>query len=336
MNRLLIILFILLSAIWLGIQIHLDPGYLLISYQKWTLEMPLWLAGFILLLLICAISFIVHFFKSGHQIMSRSHAWWQKHNMNRLESRSWQTYLDAENHFATGFYEEARETLLPLMIKLENPAILNLLTKIAIKLKDHDGLLQLKTKLCTPLIEITLTKWDLSRCANDHGLAALQKHWHRIASKLRKDPFLIAHYAKALAKLKANEDAIKLLQTSLRHKYDATLIDAYGLIIGNFPEKQLRFAEKFLKAHPHDADLGLCLGRLCKQLQFWGKAKDYLEHAIALNHNPAAYLELSHVLEQVSTPNQNLDPVDKSSSHQDLSHVVRLLQGAVVAEKPVP
>lgn len=44
MIKKMIILFIALAvAIWIGVRISVDPGYVLISYSVWTLEMPLWL-----------------------------------------------------------------------------------------------------------------------------------------------------------------------------------------------------------------------------------------------------------------------------------------------------
>lgn len=49
----IIFLICFLSALWLGIKLADDPGYVLIAYQHWTVEMPLWLflIGLILFLL---------------------------------------------------------------------------------------------------------------------------------------------------------------------------------------------------------------------------------------------------------------------------------------------
>lgn len=44
MRHFLFYLLILVIAVWLGITIAYDPGYLLLSYRDWTMEMPLWFA----------------------------------------------------------------------------------------------------------------------------------------------------------------------------------------------------------------------------------------------------------------------------------------------------
>lgn len=51
MKRLLLILIVLLISIWLGAGIAADPGYVLVAYKKWTMELPLWFAFVLLLVL---------------------------------------------------------------------------------------------------------------------------------------------------------------------------------------------------------------------------------------------------------------------------------------------
>ena len=50
MKRFIFYLFLLLAAVWLGLKIKADPGYALFAYQHWTVEMPLWFAGFLIFL----------------------------------------------------------------------------------------------------------------------------------------------------------------------------------------------------------------------------------------------------------------------------------------------
>lgn len=59
MKRLILFFLFLLAAVWLGVQLAQDPGYLLIAYRKWTIEMPLWftLVALITLLLLAYILF---------------------------------------------------------------------------------------------------------------------------------------------------------------------------------------------------------------------------------------------------------------------------------------
>lgn len=44
MWRLIIILLILVSSVWFGLEVVRHPGYLLLVYQPWMVQMPVWLA----------------------------------------------------------------------------------------------------------------------------------------------------------------------------------------------------------------------------------------------------------------------------------------------------
>lgn len=44
MRRLILLLLVLIVAVWVGLKIAQDPGYVLISYHHYTIEMPLWTA----------------------------------------------------------------------------------------------------------------------------------------------------------------------------------------------------------------------------------------------------------------------------------------------------
>lgn len=44
MRRLIIILLFLIASVWIGLEVVRHPGFLLVVYQPWTIEMPLWFA----------------------------------------------------------------------------------------------------------------------------------------------------------------------------------------------------------------------------------------------------------------------------------------------------
>lgn len=77
MRYLLLIFLVLLSAIWLGIWMSQDPGYVLISYNHWTAETSLWIGIAILF-----ISFLLFYIllRIGSRISSfpESFARWQR------------------------------------------------------------------------------------------------------------------------------------------------------------------------------------------------------------------------------------------------------------------
>jgi HemY protein len=56
MLLLLIILLILIASVWLGLLIIWHPGYLLLVYQPWMMQMPLWFA------LLCVLVFLFLFY----------------------------------------------------------------------------------------------------------------------------------------------------------------------------------------------------------------------------------------------------------------------------------
>jgi HemY protein len=48
-------------------------------------------------------------------------------------------------------------------------------------------------------------------------------------------------------------------------------------------------------AHPNDAALLTALGRMCVRLRLWGKARPYLERALAIEPNATAWEALGDV-----------------------------------------
>src|SRR3990167_10026769 len=55
MQRLLVILLVLIASVFLSVYLTLRPGYLLVSFEPWVVQMPLWFAMLALLtfLMLC-------------------------------------------------------------------------------------------------------------------------------------------------------------------------------------------------------------------------------------------------------------------------------------------
>jgi HemY protein len=51
MRRLIIILLFLIVSVWLGVEVVRHPGYMLLVYQPWMVQMPLWFAALSLLII---------------------------------------------------------------------------------------------------------------------------------------------------------------------------------------------------------------------------------------------------------------------------------------------
>ena len=44
MRGLIIFLVLLVASVWLGMEVGRHPGYLLVVYQPWMVQMPIWFA----------------------------------------------------------------------------------------------------------------------------------------------------------------------------------------------------------------------------------------------------------------------------------------------------
>ena len=56
MIRTTLIFLLLLGSVWLGVQLHNEPGYVLVALNHWTVEVTVWTA----LVTIMALFFILH------------------------------------------------------------------------------------------------------------------------------------------------------------------------------------------------------------------------------------------------------------------------------------
>ena len=98
-----------------------------------------------------------------------------------------------------------------------------------------------------------------------------------------------------------------LLIKALNHQWHPQLVRQYGELKSPTPEKQLIQGEKWLQKHRDDPDLLLALGLICRRLSFWGKARDYLSSAVALQPSTQAYLCLAEVLEKTGDSDASVD-----------------------------
>ena len=110
---------------------------------------------------------------------------------------------------------------------------------------------------------------------------------------------MIAVYANSLSRVGAPEKQQALLIKALNHQWNPQLVVQFGELQSATPEKQLIQGEKWLQKHRDDPDLLLALGLICQRLSFWGKARDYLSAAVALQPSTQTYIALAEVLEKV-------------------------------------
>lgn len=64
MYRLIFLLMVLIASVWAGIKISDDPGFLIFGMRDWSVEMPLWAAVVMVLIILLVLHFIHRFFAS--------------------------------------------------------------------------------------------------------------------------------------------------------------------------------------------------------------------------------------------------------------------------------
>lgn len=82
MQRFIWILLVLVLSVWLGIQIAADPGYALFYYRHWSVEMPLWFAIVVLILILFVLYCVLRFFDGISSSIYRIKNWlrWRRKN----------------------------------------------------------------------------------------------------------------------------------------------------------------------------------------------------------------------------------------------------------------
>jgi HemY protein len=110
MRRFILILLIFILSVFLGLKIAKDPGFAFFSYQQWSVEMPLWFAGLLLVILF----FIVYLFIRVIDSVDFSVYRWKNWRYWRRKNKSYSTtnrglleliegdWRVAENHLLSG------------------------------------------------------------------------------------------------------------------------------------------------------------------------------------------------------------------------------------------
>lgn len=218
----------------------------------------------------------------------------------------------AKLQYQTGQLAQSRKTLRRLRsLAPNNKRILTLFIRVCQELEDWGGLLE---ALPTAKKLGVLSPEDLEQVKHYAGRRLLTSNsedklptvWESFNRELKKDPKLIAAYAERLIELKQMDKCEALLRKALRQKWDDQLVRLYGRVRASDPANQLKTAEKWATQHAKDPNLMLTLARLCMANELWGKARSYLETAIANNGPAEAYQELGRLLEQLGEPNKAL------------------------------
>lgn len=205
--------------------------------------------------------------------------------------------------------EHAAATLNHLLeLSPNHPRVLALLEKVCVRSADWTRLQALipgmrKSKLLTKeqseLFEKNLY-CEMLRDNKLKTLESLQQVWNEMPRSAKKNPDVVHAYVEQLLRVgNASNEIEELIRSTLKSNWQPDLVSIYGTLPFNNLNRQLVIVGAWLNMYGPKPETLLTLGRLCVQVQLWGKAKDYFDKCLVLGPNPAASLEYGKLLEQL-------------------------------------
>lgn len=88
MWRLVILLVLLIASVWAGLQILHHPGYLLLVYGSWMMQMPVWFALLSTLIFLMVFYLIISGFDRCQMLWIRLKNWWHLRQEMKLFSKT--------------------------------------------------------------------------------------------------------------------------------------------------------------------------------------------------------------------------------------------------------
>lgn len=168
MKRLLTLFIILGFAVWAGISIAKDPGYMLLAYKHWTLETPLWFGIILWLVFAGIIILLANIWQGVGNIANRWHAWRSKRRLTRSNNLTVRSLLEC----IEGYFDSAEKNVLKALPHAEIPLIDYLIAAYSThalgkaELRDH-YLLQAKNLMPEAEVALQLLKIDWLIAANN-------------------------------------------------------------------------------------------------------------------------------------------------------------------------
>lgn len=181
MKRLTFYFLILLFAVWGGLKIAADPGYLLISYQKNTIEMPVWFAALGIVILFFIFYFVLRLISNIRSLGARLRAW----NRQRRVRRAWQRTHRGFIALAAGEWKLAESDLTRAARYTDTPILNYLAAARAAQAQHHVAerdqyLAKIDAKGRLPELALGLTQAELQieQRQYEQALATLQQLQH--------------------------------------------------------------------------------------------------------------------------------------------------------------
>lgn len=132
------------------------------------------------------------------------------------------------------------------------------------------------------------------------GAEGIARLWRESPAESRGRPAVAMAAARALAAAGEPTQAVACLDQALAVQWSGEVAALHLEIAGAVEGPQaLQRGEAWLAAHPADAGLLHALGLLCRRRSLWGKARNYLEAAAAIQPCARTHLSLAELLESL-------------------------------------
>lgn len=151
-------------------------------------------------------------------------------------------------------------------------------------------------------LEIEVYNYKLRQASKENNVNKVKSIWSSLSRGLQKNNELIHSYVVALIETHQNEIALTCIATHLKKYWNSKLLKLYADISTNEPSQKLINAKHWLKDHPNDPDLLMCLAQISIQQEFWGKAYDYLLMAKKFSDSKVILKELGYLAEKQNEP----------------------------------
>jgi len=112
--------------------------------------------------------------------------------------------------------------------------------------------------------------------------ASLATLWSQLPKGQRRLSVAIDAYARQAARYGQTMAAMDEIESALRREWSPPLVATYGSLGVEDIDQRLRRAEAWLDTHPNDPVLLTAVARMCVRVKLWGKARPYLERALAI------------------------------------------------------
>jgi len=282
--------------------IHYEPGYVLLAFDKWSIETSFWafliaflIAFFVLRLIFKLLAGVISLPKN-----------WQKWSTDQ-KMKKLQQFNPAKILIADEQYAAAQVVLEKMRSELgDNIHLLTLLKTVYVQQKNWSALLSILPSLRKHQAISEMDYQLLSEKAYQsifstlNNYEDLSSYWKKMPSEMKDDTLLLQVYTnKLLTYPEEQQQAEKLLRKALNAKWDERLIENYAKINSTTPEKVLHQAERWFEDEPTRPGLALALAKLNLQQKIWGKAQYYLEYVIEKQPSPRAYYMLASLHDQL-------------------------------------